>query len=154
MSPGKVTLAGFLAVAAAGYLWLTDPQGIVVDQRGDISGPVNKARAAVQGDRFWEVQKDYAEHRLKTARDTLSTTEDPRAYLEKKIASAKDIADDVKSDYPDMQRHEARATVLKLRAMADAITEAEWRLEFFEDDKARAAELESTLSRISRELNR
>jgi len=39
-----------------GYVYFSKPDKVVIDENGECEGLVNKARAFLQGDRFWKLQ--------------------------------------------------------------------------------------------------
>jgi hypothetical protein len=54
-----------------GYLFISKPDTVVVNEKGDCEGLVNKARAFIQGERFWKLQ-------LKMANDIYSKSTIPQ----------------------------------------------------------------------------
>ncbi len=52
----KVILAAVVLAILAGYLYLSNPGKVVINEKGKVEGVVNKARAFIQGSRFWHLQ--------------------------------------------------------------------------------------------------
>ncbi len=52
----KATLVLIVIITLCGYLYFSKPDKVVIDENGECEGLVNKARAFLQGDRFWKLQ--------------------------------------------------------------------------------------------------
>ena len=52
----KITLIAVIIISLCGYLFFSKPDNVVIDEKGRVEGLVNKSRAMLQGDSFWEYQ--------------------------------------------------------------------------------------------------
>lgn len=52
----KVTLILVVIIIVCGYVYFSKPEKVVVNENGECEGIVNKARAFLQGDKFWKLQ--------------------------------------------------------------------------------------------------
>jgi len=52
----RVTLILIIILFVCGYVYFSKPDKVVIDENGECEGLVNKARAFLQGDRFWKLQ--------------------------------------------------------------------------------------------------
>ena len=52
----KAVLLFIALLILCGYLFISKPDTVVVNEKGSTEGLVNKARAIIQGDRFWKFQ--------------------------------------------------------------------------------------------------
>jgi len=43
-----------------GYIFISRPDSVVIDEKGSVVGILNKSRAMLQGERFWKYQLDLA----------------------------------------------------------------------------------------------
>jgi hypothetical protein len=67
----KATLILIVIITFCGYIYFSKPDKVVIDENGECEGLVNKARAFLQGDRFWKLQ-------LKMANDIYSKSIAPK----------------------------------------------------------------------------
>jgi hypothetical protein len=58
-------------IILSGYLYLSGPDTVVINEKGRVEGLLNKGRALIQGDKFWELQ-------LKLANDRYSKSLEPQ----------------------------------------------------------------------------
>lgn len=52
----KVTVLAIALLIFCGYVFVSKPDSLVVNEKGKVEGLVNKARALLQGPRFWKLQ--------------------------------------------------------------------------------------------------
>ena len=52
----KATVIIIVIVLVFGYIYLSRPDKVVISDKGKVEGIVNKGRAFLQGDKFWELQ--------------------------------------------------------------------------------------------------
>jgi hypothetical protein len=67
----KATLILIVIIIVCGYVYFSKPEKVVVNENGECEGIVNKARAFLQGDKFWKLQ-------LKMANDIYSKSIAPQ----------------------------------------------------------------------------
>lgn len=67
----KAMVAVIAIIILGGYIYFSKPDGVVVNENGNCEGLVNKARALLQGDKFWRLQ-------LKMANDSYSKSLAPQ----------------------------------------------------------------------------
>ena len=109
----------------AGYIFVSDPDKIVVSKEGNVEGLMNKARALLQRDRFWHLQ-------LKMATEEFDSVTAPRLpssaemqELYRKLREDQAALDEKMK--PLYTRDEQEAN--RLRIKADSIERtAKWRV--------------------------
>jgi len=47
-------------LVVCGYIFITKPDKVVISEKGNVVGILNKSRSLLQGDRFWKYQLDLA----------------------------------------------------------------------------------------------
>jgi hypothetical protein len=67
----KAVAAAVVLLVLCGYLFISRPDKIVINEKGNVAGILNKSRAFIQGDRFWKDQ-------LKLATDFYNKNNSPR----------------------------------------------------------------------------
>ena len=67
----KLTVLIIVIIILSGYLFFSKPDTIVINEKGRVEGLLNKGRAIVQGDKFWERQ-------LKLANDKYGKSLEPQ----------------------------------------------------------------------------
>jgi hypothetical protein len=67
----KITIILLAIIIFCGYIYFSKPEKVVINEDGECDGFVNKARAFLQGDRFWKLQ-------LKLANDIYSKSIAPQ----------------------------------------------------------------------------
>ena len=61
----KITVIIIAIIILCGYIYFSRPDKVVINEKGNVEGLLNKGRALLQGDKFWELQ-------LKLANDLYS----------------------------------------------------------------------------------
>jgi hypothetical protein len=52
----KITVIIIVIIILFGYIFFSKPDSVVINEKGKVEGLVNKGRALLQGDKFWELQ--------------------------------------------------------------------------------------------------
>src|SRR5450759_4310015 len=52
----KATVIIIAIIIFCGYLYFSKPDTVVINEKGNCEGLINKARAFLQGDKFWKLQ--------------------------------------------------------------------------------------------------
>ncbi len=52
----KVTVFIIVIIILCGYIYFSEPDKVVISEKGNVEGIVNKGRAFLQGNKFWELQ--------------------------------------------------------------------------------------------------
>jgi hypothetical protein len=52
----KISVITIVIIILVGYIYFSKPDKIVINEKGKVEGLVNKGRAFLQGDKFWELQ--------------------------------------------------------------------------------------------------
>jgi hypothetical protein len=52
----KATVLLIVLIIFCGYIYFSKPDSVVINEKGKCEGIVNKARAILQGDKFWKLQ--------------------------------------------------------------------------------------------------
>jgi hypothetical protein len=52
----KATVLLIVLIIFCGYVYFSKPDSVVINEKGKCEGIVNKARAILQGDKFWKLQ--------------------------------------------------------------------------------------------------
>jgi hypothetical protein len=121
------------------YIFISNPDKIVVNEAGKAEGIINKARALLQGDRFWHLQ-------LKLANEEFEKVQAPRLPssaemqdLYKKVREAQAALDEKMKVLYTPEEQEANL----LRIRADSLERAgKWRVidDAAEAERAREAD--------------
>jgi len=142
----KVFVVLSAVIVLSGYLYLSKPGSVVIDEKGKIEGLLNKARAMVQGDHFWELQ-------LKMAKELYSISTEPRLPSSSEMKTLysrlrKDenaLNDKMKELYTPEER-----MAISYRIKADSIERAaKWRLADENDEALKLKDSETYKTIIS-----
>lgn len=121
----RVGVIMVILLLIAGYLYISNPDKVVINDRGRVKGLMNKGRALVQQDRFWERQLVMANNLYKKdmAPHPVSSAEMQAMY--KKLRTDEDsLNSKMKSLYTPEER---MAEIFRIRA--DSIIRAgKWRI--------------------------
>lgn len=60
----RTAIAAAALIALLASVWLSSPSTVVIDEELTIQGPINRARAFIQGERFWLNQRHLVEKEL------------------------------------------------------------------------------------------
>ena len=135
----RVTPILAIVIILGGYLYLSKPSKVVINEKGRVEGMANKGKALVQGKAFWERQLKMANElfRIDTASHKPSSA-DIQALYQKYRAAENALNDKMKDLYtPEEQQAEM------YRIKADSIIRAsKWRLADERDEKTRLKETE------------
>jgi hypothetical protein len=52
----KISIVIIVILILVGYIYFSHPEKIVINEKGKVEGLLNKGRAVLQGDKFWELQ--------------------------------------------------------------------------------------------------
>ena len=58
----KATVIIIAIIIFCGYIYFSKPDMVVINEKGKCEGLVNKARAFLQGDKFWKLQLKMAKN--------------------------------------------------------------------------------------------
>jgi hypothetical protein len=59
----KITTILIVIIILFGYIYLSTPDKVVINEKGQVKGLINKGRAFLQGGKFWELQLKMADDR-------------------------------------------------------------------------------------------
>ena len=126
-------------IVLGGYLFVTNPDKIVVNETGSVEGLVNQARALIQRDRFWHLQLKMAteEYDKVTAPRLPSSAEMQELY--KKLREDQAALDEKMKPLYTSEEQEAN----RLRIKADSLERTgKWRVidDAAEAERARESE--------------
>lgn len=128
----KVILAVFVVIVLGGYLYLSKPDNIVINEKGSIEGLVNKFRALIQGKRFWNYQLGLATEKFNMIQAPQKPSSAEMQQLYKIMRDAQKALDDKMKVLFTAEEEEA----IQLRIKADSLERSgKWKLI---DDKAEA----------------
>jgi hypothetical protein len=142
----KVFVVLSAVIVLSGYLYFSKPGSVVIDEKGKIEGLLNKARAMVQGDHFWELQ-------LKMAKELYNISTEPRLPSSSEMKTLysrlrKDenaLNDKMKELYTPEER-----MAISYRIKADSIERAaKWRLADENDEALKLKDSETYKAIIS-----
>jgi hypothetical protein len=122
----------------SGYIYLSKPDGVVINEKGKIEGPFNKIRALVQRDNFWELQLKMANELYNISiQPHLPSSSEMKALYHKFREDEKTLNDKMKELYTPEER-----LANSYRIKADSIERAaKWRLA---DEKDEALSLKDS----------
>ena len=135
----KVILILSVVIILCGYLYLSRPDKVVVNGKGNVEGLANKGRALIQGKRFWELQLKMAKElfSIDTASHLPSSADIQALY--QKFRTAEDA---LNNKMKDLYTPEERMAEM-YRIKADSVIRAaKWRLADSIDEKTRLKETE------------
>lgn len=142
MARAKLIL--IVIICLCSYLYFSNPDTVVINEKGKVDGLVNKARAVLQCEKFWRYQLNRANEKHEKRLSSLSLISDEMQEMreiEKGLPEIEKILDDkMKELYtPEQQMAES------LRRKADSIESAgTWRLVDEMLEKKRLKEIEDT----------
>ena len=133
----RLTLVAVILVIILGFLYLTRPHKVVIDEKGKVTGIINKGRASLQGDKFWRSQLKIAvsEYDSSLVPRPPSSTE-LRDLYQKMREAQRELDSRMKSL---LSPEELMANSLRIKA--DSIEKAsKWNLLDSEDERAKVME--------------
>ena len=107
------------------YLYLSSPGEVVIDQQGQIAGPMNKVRAQLQGPSFWRDQLLEAKRALESRRAAPERDKKRQARLEASLEKSKQRMEEFYKQHPKTRPSEATERAEALRERADEIEQEE-----------------------------
>lgn len=135
----KITLILVVIIILCGYLYFSEPDTVVINEKGKIEGLVNKARVLLQREKFWKFQLQMANERYnKSLAPHLPSTSEMQELYQKLREDEKALDDKMKELYT-LEEQMARS----FRIKADSIERAgKWRLVDEKDETIRLNEIE------------
>jgi len=129
----KATVIIIVMMIFCGYIYFSKPETVVINEKGKCEGLINKARALLQGDKFWKLQLKMAnEIYSKSLEPQLPSSSEMQELYHKLIEDEKALNEKMKGLYTS---EEQMANLLRMKA--DSIERVgKWRL----IDNARVAE--------------
>lgn len=119
----KLMLPVGVAVVAASMV-LSSPRHLVLDESCNPKGPVNRARASVQGCRFWAKQLVILESDLEFAREwparAARIVADMNRAVEPAMQATDDSMEDLYRKHPELRPSPEEQRAARLREMANA----------------------------------
>ena len=121
----KATVIIIAIIIFCGYIYFSKPDTVVVNEKGRCEGLVNKARALLQGDKFWKLQLKMAnEIYSKSLAPHLPSSSELQELYHKLLEDEKALNEKMKGLYTP---EEQMANFLRMKA--DSIERAgKWRL--------------------------
>jgi hypothetical protein len=135
----KALLAIIVLLILCGYLYLSVPKKIVVNENGNAKGIVDKFRALLQGDKFWNMQLSMANEELGRINAPQKPSSAEMQVLYKKMREAERALDEkMKVLYSEDEE-----VALQLRIKADSLERsAKWKNIDDEAESQRMKELD------------
>jgi len=122
----KATTVVVIAIIIfCGYIYFSEPETIVINEKGKCKGLINKSRALLQGDKFWELQLKMANDIYsKSLAPQLPSSSEMQAVYHKLMEDEKALNEKMEGLYTP---EEQMANLLRMKA--DSIERAgKWRL--------------------------
>ena len=137
----KATAIIIVIMIFGGYIYFSKPEKVVINEKGKCEGPVNKARAFLQGDKFWKLQLKMAnEIYSKSLAPQLPSSSEMQELYHKLREDEKALNEKMKGLYTS---EEQMANLLRMKA--DSIERVgKWRL----IDDAKVAETAKEVDRF------
>jgi hypothetical protein len=135
----KATVVLLILFIFCGYIYFSNPDAVVINEKGKVEGLINKARAVLQRDKFWKLQLNLANELYnKSAAPQLPSSAEMQALYDKLREDEKLLDDKMKALYtPEEQM--AR----QLRIKADSLERVgKWRTIDDAAEKVRVQEYE------------
>ena len=135
----KATAILIVIMIFCGYIYFSKPDMVVINEKGKCEGLINKARAFLQGDKFWKLQLKMAnEIYSKSLAPHLPSSSEMQALYQKLREDEKALNDKMKELYTPEER---MAEMYRIKA--DSIERAgKWRLADKGDETLRLKESE------------
>jgi hypothetical protein len=114
-----------LILILLGYIYFTNPDSVVINERGKVEGLLNDMRSLIQGDKFWENQLKLANERYRKSLDPqLPSSFEMQKLYQKLTEDEKALNEKMKSLYTPEER-----MANSYRMKADSLDRAgKWRL--------------------------
>jgi hypothetical protein len=114
-----------LILLLLGYLYISKPDSVVVNENGRVDGILNNTRALIQGDKFWERQLKFANDRYRKSLEPQVPSSSEMQKLYQKLAEDENALNEkMKALY---SREEQMANLYRMKA--DSLERAgKWRL--------------------------
>jgi len=121
----KLTVIIIAIIIFCGYIYFSKPDTVVINEKGKCEGLINKARAFLQGDKFWKLQLKMAnEIYSKSLAPHLPSSSEMQELYHKLIEDEKALNEKMKGLYT---AEEQMANLLRMKA--DSIERVgKWRL--------------------------
>lgn len=121
----KATAIIIVIMIFCGYIYFSEPDKVVINEKGKCEGLINKARAFMQGNKFWKLQLKMAnEFYSKSLAPQLPSSSEMQALYKKLIEDEKALNEKMKGLYTP---EEQMANLLRMKA--DSIERVgKWRL--------------------------
>lgn len=121
----KATVILLVTLILCGYVYFSNPDSVVINEKGKVVGFVNKARQLIQRDRFWKLQLKMAnEINSKNLAPQLPSSAEMQTLYRKLREDEKALDDKMKPLYTPEEQ-----IAKMLRIKADSIERAgKWRL--------------------------
>jgi hypothetical protein len=110
----KATVILITIIIFCGYIYFSKPDAIVINEKGNCEGLVNKARSFLQGDKFWKLQLKMAnEMYTKSLAPHLPSSSEMQELYHKLIEDEKALNEKMKVLYTP---EEQLANMLRMKA--------------------------------------
>lgn len=121
----KFKVSWMVAVLCMGYLYISSPGEVVVEENANVIGLFNKARESIQGKRFWKNQLIEVENELEWELGEPKRIAEFDREMRKDDREFQKEEEQFYQEYPDMRPSAAELKAEALRVRADAIEQAE-----------------------------
>ncbi len=139
-------------VGVVAYIFFSTPNGLVIDEKGQIDGVTNNIRSFFQGERFWEAQLLACDEDLKWYLDEPKRQAQIEKDMEDFSKKAKMMDQEFYQKNPDLKPTASQLEAERLRELADEIEEKEAK-EIWEKERVRmVSELRKTCTVIRAKL--
>ena len=118
----KISLGLLFVIGFTGYLFLSSPDGVVVDETGKIDWVINNARETLQGKRFWRNQLNKVNDRILSGENALIWIPQTSAMHREERMKKNINPDEFYGNYPDAK---PSATMQKAGLLRDKADELE-----------------------------
>ena len=104
---------------------MSSPDGIAVDDKGNIEWVVDKVRASLQGEQFWRDQLSKVDDRIQSGENALIELPQIHSKHLKKRETAESSLEEFYSKHPDARPSETKHKANQLRNQADKLERQE-----------------------------
>lgn len=141
----KTAILFTLAALIILYLFYSSPDNVAINEKGEIKGFINKARASLQGKGFWKDQLLTIKSELQWEQSEPEREAEFEKELEQFDRKLKKEMEEFYRENPDMRPSRAELRADRLRERADQIEDAEWDRELQKMRLERIKELKKIL---------
>lgn len=145
MNKSNMKLIATVVGAALVYLFLSSPEGVALDGKGNIKSVFNQVRAGIQGERFWKNQVKEINAELQMWLDQPRHEAEWNSEIDQMDREFNQSMEQFYRENPDMRPSAAERRVENLRMRAERIEMAENDRFFRKMRLARIAELRQIL---------